>query len=102
MQCCATIGLAGQNSGVCATQCLTDRALGLFLLLAGYSSIQEVKQHAFFAGINWEAVRKAPAPQTVACRQHSPQDVGLDWELTSLIRTSQPVRYEYLTTEATV
>eukprot|EP00878_Enallax_costatus_P040720 GHUV01047074.1.p1 GENE.GHUV01047074.1~~GHUV01047074.1.p1 ORF type:complete len:291 (+),score=88.91 GHUV01047074.1:747-1619(+) len=68
----------------------------------GYNSIDEVKQHPFFAGINWDAVREAPAPKIVACRQHSSQDVGLDWELTSLIRNSQPVKYEYLPTGATV
>lgn len=76
--------------------------LRCLLSCAGYHSLDEVKQHPFFAGINWEAVREAPAPKILACKQQSSQDLALDWELTSLIRSSAPVKYEYLPTGATV
>lgn len=72
---------------------------------AGYASIQEVQQHPFFAGVNWQAVRDAAAPKFVP-RAADParQDLSLDWELTSLFRqpAAPAVKYEYLQTGATV
>lgn len=76
--------------------------LGVLAASTGYHGIDEVMQHPFFATINWQAVRDAPAPQMVACKQQNVHEAALDWELTSLIRSSAPVRYEYLPTGATV
>lgn len=71
---------------------------------AGYSSIQEVQQHPFFAGVNWHAVRDAAAPKFVPRPADARQDLSLDWELTSLFRqpAAPAVKYEYLPTGATV
>lgn len=71
---------------------------------AGYNSIEEVQQHPFFAGINWHAVRDAPAPKCVPRQTSGREDLSMDWELTSLFRqAAQPaVKYEYLPTGATV
>jgi hypothetical protein len=71
---------------------------------AGYASIQEVQQHPFFAGVNWDAVRDAAAPKFVPRPADARQDLSLDWELTSLFRqaAAPAVKYEYLPTGATV
>lgn len=70
----------------------------------GYRSIQEVQQHPFFAGVNWTAVRDAPAPKFVPRPTQGREDLSLDWELTSLFRqaAAPAVKYEYLPTGATV
>jgi hypothetical protein len=71
---------------------------------AGYRSLEEVQQHPFFAGVNWDAVRDAAAPQFVPMPSDGRQDLSLDWELTSLFRqaAAPAVKYEYLPTGATV
>jgi hypothetical protein len=71
---------------------------------AGYNSLQEVMDHPFFAGIDWQAVRQAPAPKFAVQPATDRQDLSLDWELTSLFRqaAAPAVKYEYLPTGATV
>lgn len=57
---------------------------------AGSNCLQEVKDHPFFAGVDWTDVRAAPAPQFVPCPSAAchacDDDDALDWELTSLVR----------------
>lgn len=75
----------------------------LALLPAGHCSIEEVLRHPFFAGIDWSAVRSGPAPCFVPRKAPNPDDMALDWELTSLVRNAAPsVQYEYLPSGATV
>jgi hypothetical protein len=69
----------------------------------GHDSIAEVQRHPFFAGVNWSAVRSAPAPQFVPPQPPNPDDAALDWEFQSLVRNAAPpVKYEYLPPGATV
>ncbi|KAF6259923.1 3-phosphoinoside dependent protein kinase [Scenedesmus sp. NREL 46B-D3] len=69
----------------------------------GHRSIAEVQQHPFFAGVNWAAVRSAPAPQFVPPQPPNPDDAALDWEFQSLVRNAAPpIKYEYLPSGATV
>lgn len=69
----------------------------------GHRSIAEVQRHPFFAGVNWAAVRAAPAPQFVPPQPRDPDDTALDWEFQSLVRNAAPpVQYEYLPPGATV
>jgi hypothetical protein len=70
----------------------------------GYRCIDEVKQHPFFAGVAWDAVRQAPAPPVVSRPEAGRDDLSLDWELMSLFRQANPaaVKYEYLPSGATV
>jgi hypothetical protein len=57
----------------------------------------EVQRHPLFAGIDWSAVREAPPPKFVMPPAPNPDDLALDWELTSLLHGSgMPVKYEYL------
>lgn len=90
-----------QQSYLCAFMCEPFLSVAP---AAGYNSIEEVQQHPFFAGINWHAVRDAPAPKCVPRQTSGREDLSLDWELTSLFRqAAQPaVKYEYLPTGATV
>jgi hypothetical protein len=60
--------------------------------------------HPFFSGVDWAAVRDAPAPQCVPRPDAGErEDLSLDWELTSLFRqaSTPAVRYEYLPSGAT-
>lgn len=69
----------------------------------GAADLAELRAHPFFGGVDWSAVRAAPAPPFAPRPPPNPDDVALDWELTSLFAASQPkVRYEYLPTGAAV
>eukprot|EP00775_Hariotina_reticulata_P004840 gene4840-5087_t len=69
----------------------------------GHTDIAEVQRHPFFAGIDWSGVREAPAPRFVPLPAPNPDDLALDWELTSLLSGSGvPVKYEYLPSGAAV
>lgn len=91
--------------------CAPDK-LPLALLLAppplywgqtGAKSLEELQAHPFFAGVDWAAVRDAPAPRFVPPPAPPADDLGLDWELSSLFRSAAPpLKYEYLPPGAAV
>lgn len=52
----------------------------------GARDISELKEHAFFAGVDWGSLRSGPAPEYVPPEPPAADEEGLDWELTSLVR----------------
>jgi len=60
---------------------------------AGEEGLPELKSHPFFAGVDWASLREQPAPAFARPQRHADvDDVGLDWEMTSLM-ASLPVQY---------
>lgn len=60
---------------------------------AGEEGLQELKSHPFFAGVDWALLREQPAPAFARPQRHADvDDVGLDWEMTSLM-ASLSVQY---------
>lgn len=92
------------RTAVCVIEAHLCLSGAVAVAVTGYKSLQEVQQHPFFAGINWQAVRAAPAPQFVPRPAQDREDLSLDWELTSLFRqpAAPALKYEYLPTGATV
>ena len=52
----------------------------------GYDSIQELKSHSFFKGINWEGLYSQKTPEVVHQKQEEHDDdvCAYDWEMQSL------------------
>lgn len=69
---------------------------------AGAADMDELKGHAFFAGVDWQGLRQQTAPACVAPRQQDATAIALDWELTSLAGAAGgPLAVEYLPPQGT-
>ena len=62
-------------------------AVGCDLLAgAGEGGLARLMGHAFFSGVDWAGLREAPAPAFARPQRDAHvDDVGLDWEMTSLV-----------------
>lgn len=62
----------------------------------GSRSMADLKEHGFFAGVDWLKLRNGPAPVFEPPKPVSSEEEALDWELTSLTRDHMgPVHYSY-------
>mmetsp|Transcript_27778 Transcript_27778/g.82338 ORF Transcript_27778/g.82338 Transcript_27778/m.82338 type:complete len:382 (-) Transcript_27778:322-1467(-) len=56
----------------------------------GAANIEDLKQHAFFVGVQWGKLRQEQAPDYIRQAARSADDEALDWELNSLVaKTAQ-------------
>jgi hypothetical protein len=49
--------------------------------------MSELKVHAFFSGVDWSSLRSQAAPAFEPPEAPVADEEGLDWELTSLVRS---------------
>lgn len=76
---------------------------------SGAEDLSELQSHPFFEGIDWATLRSQPAPafKRKSVASDDGEELGLDWELTSLFAPGAPggferVKYEYLPTGAQI
>eukprot|EP01024_Parvocaulis_polyphysoides_P031463 TRINITY_DN28418_c0_g3_i1.p3 TRINITY_DN28418_c0_g3~~TRINITY_DN28418_c0_g3_i1.p3 ORF type:complete len:124 (+),score=38.62 TRINITY_DN28418_c0_g3_i1:432-803(+) len=60
----------------------------------GCDDLEELKKHAFFEKTEWENLWEQKAPEFLAPKVVDADDVGYDWELTSLM-SALPIKYGY-------
>ena len=66
---------------------------------AGAADIDDLKQHPFFEGVQWESVLNQDAPHYVPPPPPDDEAEGFDWDL-STFASMGPVRYDYAATGA--
>lgn len=91
-------GLAGpgRTTGYMRAAChaAADGCCTAWVRAAGASDLAELKAHALFAGVDWEGLRRGPAPAYVAKPRRPADEEALDWELTSLVAAAAGAAYQ--------
>uniref|UniRef100_A0A7S3R3C7 non-specific serine/threonine protein kinase n=1 Tax=Dunaliella tertiolecta TaxID=3047 RepID=A0A7S3R3C7_DUNTE len=54
----------------------------------GASDLQDLKRHEFFAGVDWGSLRSQKAPSYIPPPTPTVEEEALDWELSSIVRSS--------------